>query len=87
MPKIPKEDESCGLCAFCMPPPKRELIEYPDGQTRMASGLCGNPKSPLARKPLVSTFGAQMNAFFHKLSNPREVQCFRRKESPPVKII
>lgn len=79
MSKIPMEDETCALCAFCKPPVKRELIEYRDRQTRMASGECGNPQSPLYKMPLVANFDATMNASFHKLADFRNVQCFSRK--------
>ena len=64
---------------YCRPPPKRELIGYPDGQRRMFSGVCDNSESPLNKKPLVANFDAQMNASFHNLRIPRGVRCFSRK--------
>lgn len=74
-----KGEISCELCAFCKPPPKRELILFPDGHNRMFSGVCANPESPLSGKPLTANFDAGMNASFNALSNVRNDQCFSRK--------
>lgn len=79
MPKIFKEDETCELCAFCMPPPKRELILFPDGHKRVFSGVCKNPESPLSDKPLTANFDPAMNASFNALRNFRNAECFSRK--------